>query len=665
MSEPAKILCVDDRPNNLLALEAVLDDLDICLVKAYSGQQALECVLKQEFALILLDVQMPEMDGFETAELIRSNKRSEFIPIIFVTAISFEDKHVFKGYDTGAVDYLFKPIDSNILRSKVNVFIELFKQREKANNKALELKQANLRIIEQQKALEESEVRFRTAFDQSFQFMVILDENGRVLELNDLTQRVCNSTDKEIMNEYLWEAWAFNSKAEKNELKHCIEKAIKGESTNDESVFYDNQGNMFPILRTVSPVKDEFGVVVHITVQCQDISERKRVEEDKLKLETQLRQAQKMEALGTLAGGIAHDFNNILSVILGYAQLIRRHISDQSQEHKRISKIIDAGNRAKELVRQILGFSRQAEVERVPFKPSLLIKEAIKLLRASIPATIEINLDVNPSCGSIYADPTQIHQILINLCTNAYHAMEYSGGKLNIKLEEVHISESDISKYEDLNPGNYAYLSVKDNGCGIDDETVEKIFDPYFTTKKVGKGTGIGLSIVQGIIKSHKGSVSVESNIGKGTVFHVFFPIVKENTTIEGNDARELAGGQENILVIDDQQEFIEMAKDMIEMLGYHVTVCQDSMNALELFQEDPMQFDLVVTDQTMPGLTGLDLAQKMLKIRPDFPIILCTGYSNELTNETIRDKGLKKMIHKPLVVEDLSDALRRTLDRV
>jgi len=663
MDEPIKILGVDDRPKNLLALEAVLEELDICFVKAHSGQEALEYVFRQEFALILLDVQMPEMDGFETASLIRSNKRSEHIPIIFVTAISFEKKHVFKGYDVSAVDYLFKPIDPNILRSKVKVFIELFRQKEKLKKKALELEQANLQILEQQKALKKSEIRFRTAFDQSFQFMAILDVKGKVLELNDLSCKACGSTEKKMIGRYLWDTWQFKDQEEKTALKHHIEKAAKDESTNDETVFYNEKGAKLAILRTISPVKDEFGRVIHISVQCQDITERKRAEEEKLMLETQLRQAQKMEALGTLAGGIAHDFNNILSVIFGYTDMARRRLSDNSPVHTHLSKIFSAAERARDLVKQILGFTRQTEIAKVPFQPSLLVKETIKLLRASIPATIQIQADIDPKCGWISADPTQFHQILLNLCTNAYHAMEYTGGRIDISLYETRVDESELSKNKDLLPGQYARLSVRDTGTGMDKDILEKIFDPYFTTKEIGKGTGMGLSIVHGIVKRHKGFILVESTAGEGSVFHIHFPIIKEKTSVEVSSPTIIPKGLGKICLIDDEPDFLEMAQDMMKTLGYEVIVIQNSFDALKLFQKNPEQFDLAVTDQIMPGMTGMDLALKMLEIRPGFPIILCTGYSQNLTKEKIRKAGLKEMLFKPLVVEDLSKAIQKALE--
>ncbi len=530
MDTPITILGVDDKPANLLALEAVLDPLDIVLVKAFSGQEALEYVLDHDFALILLDVQMPEMDGFETASLIRTNKKTEQVPIIFVTAISFEKKYVFKGYDAGAVDYLFKPFDQHVLISKVKIFIELFRQKEKAKNRALKLEKANQRILDQQKELEKSEVRFRTAFDQSFQFMAILDTNGKIVEANELAYDLYADKNQNIIGRYLWDVWQFEEPDGKNNLKESIHKAALNISTNDETKLLRPDGSILPIIQTISPVKDEFGSVLYVTVQGHDISQIKQAEEEKLILENQLRQAQKMEALGTLAGGIAHDFNNILSVVLGYAELANQNHHDPLKMRGHLEKIVTAANKARDLVQQILGFSRQAVLKKVSFKPSQAINEAAKLLRASIPAFIDMRLDIDPACGTIVADPTQFHQILINLCTNAYHAMEYKHGTLDIRLNETMITQPQYFPDTSIEPGQYAHIQIKDTGIGMKEETVERIFDPYFTTKEIGKGTGMGLSIVHGIVQNHNGHIHVTSEYGKGSTFHLYFPIINETS---------------------------------------------------------------------------------------------------------------------------------------
>ncbi len=528
MDTPITILGVDDKPANLLALEAVLEPLDIVLVKAFSGQEALQYVLEHDFALILLDVQMPEMDGFETASLIRSNKKSEQVPIIFVTAISFEKKYIFKGYDAGAVDYLFKPFDQHVLISKVKIFVELFRQKEKAKKRARKLEKANQRILDQQKELEKSEVRFRTAFDQSFQFMAILDTDGKIIEANALAHDLYADKNQDFTGRYLWDVRQFEKPDEKNILKESIKKAAANIPTNDETNLVRPDGTILPVIRTISPVRDEFGSVVYVTVQGHDISQIKQAEEEKLLLETQLRQAQKMEALGTLAGGIAHDFNNILSVVMGYAELANQNHHDPLKLRSHIEKIVAAANKARDLIQQILGFSRQAVLKKTAFKPSLAIKEAAKLLRASIPSFIDMRLDIDPECGRIFADHTQFHQILINLCTNAYHAMEFKPGILDICLNETMITEPQYFSNTSIEPGQYAHIQIKDTGIGMTEETVERIFDPYFTTKEIGKGTGMGLSIVHGIIKNHNGHIHVESAYGKGTTFHLYFPILNE-----------------------------------------------------------------------------------------------------------------------------------------
>ena len=390
---------------------------------------------------------------------------------------------------------------------------------------------------------------------------------------------------------------------------------------------------------------------------------RKQTEEDTKALQLQLLQAQKMEAIGTLAGGIAHDFNNILGAIFGYTEIAIDCIPPESNATRHLGRVLKASERAATLVKQILAFSRQANIERIPLKPSHIVKEATKLLRPSLPSTITINQKVDAASRSILADPTQVQQILMNLCTNAFHAMEQTGGTLEIALEERTLAQAELPLRSDIKPGTFVLLSVRDTGPGIPQAIREKIFDPYFTTKEPGKGTGMGLAITLGIITSYGGFVSCESEIGQGTIFEIFFPTIDREVVSEVKPIEVVLPGTEHILLVDDEEMLAELGKAMLERLGYAVTMRTSSLDAWALFQSKPERFDAVITDQTMPDMTGIDLARQMLRLRPDLPIILCTGYSNLITEAKAKDYGVKGFIMKPMTKGDISALLRKVLD--
>ncbi len=394
-----------------------------------------------------------------------------------------------------------------------------------------------------------------------------------------------------------------------------------------------------------------------------DINKQKLAEESQNNLEKRLVQAQKMEAIGTLAGGIAHDFNNLLGLIIGYTEMSKKTAPSGGKFQKNINKVLTAADRAKELVKQILAFSRQSEVKRIPMQIEPSIKEGLKMLRSSIPSTISIIKDIKPMQAVIMADPTQIHQILINLCTNAHYAMETKGGTLSVSIKQTSIETVEQADNLKVYPGKFIELIVADTGCGITKENAEKIFDPYFTTKPVNEGTGMGLSIIFGIMSSYGGAITVESEPGKGSTFHLYFPIVEEKTAqSELREIKNLHSGNERILLVDDEEMLAELGMEMLEDLGYKVTIQLDSVKALKVFNENPDNFDLVITDQTMPELTGSELAKKILQIRPDIPVILCTGYSNLIDEETAKELGIRAFLQKPLTQEVLADTVKELL---
>ncbi len=383
------------------------------------------------------------------------------------------------------------------------------------------------------------------------------------------------------------------------------------------------------------------------------------------KYERQLQQVLKIQAIGTLAGGIAHDFNNILFPIVGYTELTMDEVPEGGVAHNNLGEILKAANRAKDLVQQILTFSRQSGQERKPVKVQQVIKEALKLLRASIPASIEIVRDIDEECAPVMGDASQIHQVIMNLCTNAYQAMQDKGGKLKVVMREVHVGYEQTVQKVGMQPGNHLQLLVTDEGCGMDASVLDRVFEPYYTTKEQGKGTGLGLSVIHGIVKNHRGDITAASSPGKGTVFTVYLPVVEDGdvqTEIEPVNGAEK--GTERILLIDDEEQIVAMERQMLENLGYQVTARTDSVEALKEFSKKPQNYDLVITDMTMPYMTGDELAQKLLDIKPDIPVILCTGFNEDITEEKALSMGIQKFVMKPVIKNDLATTIRNVLDQ-
>lgn len=384
---------------------------------------------------------------------------------------------------------------------------------------------------------------------------------------------------------------------------------------------------------------------------------------EKTKMEQQLRQAQKLEAIGTLAGGIAHDFNNILVAILGYTEMAKDEIPKSNPSQAMLDQVINASVRAKDLIKQILAFSRKNDQQSVPLDLAAIVKEILKLLRATLPKTIIISESIDSKSGFILADPTQIHQVLINLCTNAAQSMEKGGGHLKIGLKNIELTQDDLVQGQDLQPGRYVELTISDTGHGIDQSITERIFEPYFTTKDTGSGTGLGLAMVHGIVQTHKGMIYVKSKPGLGTTFTVLFPMIEAHIHKTQVDDAVPPKGNEHILFVDDEEEAGDIARQMYGKLGYTVSTFTDSIEAFAAFRENPEMFDLVITDQTMSKMTGDKLAKKILAIRPDIPIILCTGYSSIITKEQAITLGIKKYVMKPYQRIEISRLVREVLD--
>jgi signal transduction histidine kinase/CheY-like chemotaxis protein len=383
-------------------------------------------------------------------------------------------------------------------------------------------------------------------------------------------------------------------------------------------------------------------------------------------MQTKLASSEKFQALGQMASGVAHDFNNILSGIMGYAEMALYDISENSPARKSIEQVLKASNRAEDLVKQILAFSRQSESdqERRPIQIHHIVQEALKLTRASLPTTIDIHQDISTHGTTVLADPTQIHQIMMNFCTNAHHAMREKGGILEVSLVPVELDSIEVGDYPDLKPGSYLKLSIGDTGDGMDANTMQRIFDPYFTTKEKGVGIGMGLSVVHGIVKRHNGAIKVFSRLGEGSTFQVLLPRIEKEIEYEAEALEPLSLGKERILFVDDEKALIDLGKQMLERLGYKVVSRTSSVEALEAFRSDPEKFDLVITDMTMPNMTGDKLAEEIMAIRPDTPIILCTGFSQLITEGQAKKMGIREFVMKPLVMSDLAKTIRKVLDK-
>jgi PAS domain S-box-containing protein len=389
---------------------------------------------------------------------------------------------------------------------------------------------------------------------------------------------------------------------------------------------------------------------------CLDITERHH-------LETQVRQSHKLHALGALAGGIAHDFNNMLAAILGYTELLMDDVPRESLTWHRLQRVLTAGERAKDLVRQILTVSRQQEQERRPVQLRLLAEEILKLLRASLPVTIAIHQHLDPHVGTVLADPTQIYQVLMNLCINAEHAMRLSGGVLEVGLDDVDVTEPMPITDGTLMPGPYVRLTVRDTGHGIPDEILDRIFEPFFTTKVPDEGTGMGLTVVQGIMRNHDGAIHVTSLPDQGSTFTLYFPHFHKPMETSEPAAEPVLGGMECVLFVDDEEPIARLGCMMLERLGYKAMFTTSGAEALALFRAAPERFDLVITDHTMPGMTGAALAQDLRRLRPDLPVILCSGFSHTMNADKAQALGLDAFLLKPFLHRDLGVAVHRVLE--
>lgn len=515
----------------------------------------------------------------------------------------------------------------------------------------------NLQVIAHTRELDASEKKIRAIFDQTFLFIGLLDTQGNLTEVNHTAVEFAGVSLEEVLGKPFWEGpWWNHDPLLQDQVRTGIKKALTGTIHYGEAVHIDKHGLPHSIEYTIKPVFDDQGQVVMLIPEGHDVTERERLAND-------LRQSQKIEAIGTLAGGIAHDFNNILTAISGFNELALEDAKGQPIIEDSLREVSAATERARNLVQQILTFSRRKESDKSVFDPNLVVNEAIKLLRSSLPSTISIAPQLSAT-RKIVADPTQIHQVVMNLGTNAFHAMEATGGCLKIGLKDVMVREAMPARGGVIPPDDYVVLEVFDNGIGMDPVMIDKIFEPYFTSKESGKGTGLGLSVVHGIVQSSQGFIQVESEPGQGTTFLVYLPATEKHPTApsEESEVTPRLAGKECILFVEDEVTLTSLASRYFGSLGYDIRVFADSPAAWQHFAEDPQGFDILITDQTMPQMTGLELIRRVRDLRRDIPIIICTGYNSGISPEDCRELSIAQLLHKPMLMQALAREVRKIL---
>jgi PAS domain S-box-containing protein len=491
------------------------------------------------------------------------------------------------------------------------------------------------------------------AIDHSSDIVMITNRMGTIEYVNPAIEKITGYKSSEIIGKN--PSFLKSGQHDNSFYDNLWNTINRGQTWQGMIVNRRKDGSNYREDTTISPIFSKENAITGFVAIKRDVT---RVFE----LEKQLQQAQKMEAIGTMAGGIAHDFNNILTAILGYGEMVNDELPEASIVKEDMQKILDGGHRAAALVKQILTFSRQTDIKPRPIQPKIIVKETLKLLEASLPSTIEIrsNLQANEA---VMADPTSIHQIIMNLCTNAGHAMRKNGGILDISLISVELDHDFARVHPEIRPGQFLRLTVSDTGHGMSHDVKERIFDPFFTTKGEGEGTGMGLSVVHGIVRSLDGAIVVYSEPDRGSSFSVYLPIHSRHQAKQEEPEEIIPGGKEHIVFVDDEEFIVDIAQQMLEMLGYRVVGKTDSREAFAYFKEHAGEIDLVITDFTMPHMTGIDLAREIRKIRPELPILLCTGYNTGFSEAELKEAGINAFILKPVVRKELAKVVRKVLD--
>jgi len=629
-----QVLVVEDNEGLNKLIQKALNREGFDCFGVLSGADAIEMIKKNPNQVLLIDQQLPDMDGTDLVKNLIDHTHD----IIFVAMTGHGDEKVaVEMMKLGARDYLIKSFDlTDILPM---VFKRVFNEME-----------TEQKLVQAEEELK----KLGAAVQQSPVSIIITDLEGCIEYVNP---KFCNLTGYSKQDAIGKNPNILQSGMAPTGLYNNLwETILAGKEWRGEFQNKKKNGEHYWEDALISPIFNSDGAITHFLAVKEDITDRKQFEKHIL-------QTQKMESIGNLAGGIAHDFNNILFPIVGMSELLLEDLPPDSLDYENANEILKAGKRGSELVKQILTFSRQNEHKMMPMRIQQVLKEVLKLSRSSIPVDIKIKQNIQQNCGMVDADPTQVHQVAMNLITNAYHAVEPSGGEIIVELSETDCNIYDLQSTS-LAPGLYAVLTVSDSGVGIDPIILGKIFEPYFTTKEQGKGTGLGLSVVYGIIREHKGDIRVDSEIGKGTTFTVYLPVIKKlNQSKDIGTIDQIPTGTERVLIVDDEISVAQLEKQMLERLGYTVIEYSSSQIALDAFRKTPYSYDLVISDMTMPDMTGDRLAQKLISIRSDIPIIICTGFSKRIDREKSEVMGIKGFLMKPIIKSDMAQMVRKVLD--
>jgi len=653
----ANILVIDDRQDNLIAISALLRNLlpEISVITSQSGADGISKAVENQPDVILLDIKMPVMDGFEACSIVKNDIRTKHIPIIMLTAIRTNLESRIKALENGADVFLTKPIEETELVAQIKAMLRIKKSEDLLRDEKAMLEDE---VKERVKQIQESEEKYRSLFNDAEDMIHIVNREDRIIDVNPIELEIMGFSREEFIGKHFLDIIHpdFKERVKTNFIKLTHGELIKNEilimvAKNGESI--DVEVNCVP------KMKDGKMIVARTIIR--DIRDRIRMKKEKEHLEEQLFESKKLEAIGTLAGGIAHDFNNILHSIMGYTQLELMKVKDDVNQ-RNLKKIYTASLRARDLIKQILTFSQQVKQEMKPIKLKSLIIEAVEFLKASFTSIIKVEYDIQ-SDSNIWGDSGQIYQVILNLCTNSGHAMRETGGLLNISLDEIIITPDLLKKYPGLKKKKYMRLIVNDTGCGIPPDILGKIFDPFFTTKDKSEGTGLGLSMVHGIIKSHYGAIFTHSEVNIGSTFEIFLPIAEEEVKVDKKAGTPVINGNTRILFVDDEEDITEVFKSICESEGYQVTSIDNSPDALKLFEENPDNFDLLITDLTMPDISGEELTRKFLNIRPELPVILSTGFSGRINSKKAKSIGIRAIISKPYSFDEIIQTIKDVLE--